>query len=114
MSNVTHWTPLQASGAIAARRIVNAAGDQANADTDLMIGVSGSRAVADGETVECAVGGIADVKYGGTVSAGQLLTANSDGEAVSTTTAGKRIVGIAMVAGVDGDIGEVLLSPGSV
>lgn len=114
MSHVTHWTPIEANGAIAAHHIVNAAGDQANAATDLMIGVSGSRAVADDETVEVAIAGIADVKLGGAVAAGDLLTANSDGEAITTTTAANRVIGIAMKAGVDGDIGEVLISPGIV
>ena len=114
MSQVTHWTPRAASSAIAAHRIVDAAGAQGVADTVLAIGVSGSRAVASGETVEVAIAGIADVEYGGSVTAGDMLTADSDGKAVGTTTAGKRIVGIAMATGVDGDIGTVLIAPGSV
>lgn len=122
MSQVTHWTPRKASAAIGAFLIVAGTGThtadgsvvQANADTSKALGVSGSRAVVADETVEIAITGIADVKYGGNVAVGDLLTSDSDGKAVATTTAGKRVVGIAMAAGVDDDIGEVLLAPGSV
>lgn len=114
MSHVTHWVPLEASGAIGAYRLVDAAGAEGGGDTSTLIGVSGSRAVADDETVEVAIAGIADVEYGAAVTAGALLTSDSDGKAVPTTTAGKRIAGIAMTAGADGDIGEILISPGSV
>ena len=114
MSQVTHWAPRLASAAIAAHRIVTAGGAQAAAAAAKSIGVSGSRAVASGETVEVAVAGIAPVEYGGNVALGDLLTSDANGKAVVTATAGHRIVGAAMVAGVDGDIGEVLLSPGSV
>ena len=114
MSQVTHWAPRRASAAIAAHRIVTAAGAVANSAATQGIGVSGSRAVAAGETVEVAIAGIAPIEYGGNVAAGDLLRADATEKAVVTNTAGHRIIGIAMVAGVDGDIGEVLLSPGSV
>ena len=114
MSQVTHWAPRRASAAIAAYRIVTAAGAVAATTAAGAFGVSGSRAVAAGETVEVAVGGIAPVEYGGNVTAGDLLRADANGKAVPTTTAGHRIVGVAAAAGVDGDIGEVLISPGSV
>ncbi len=116
---VTHWAPFKANAAIAARRIVEVLTSdgnvsQAAANDDAIIGVSGSRAVAANETVEVAVAGIVEVEYGGTIARGALLTADSDGKAVSTTAAGKRIVGIAINSGVDNDIGLVLISPGSV
>ena len=119
MAHVTHWHPMKANGAIGARRLVepiNADGEarQAAAAAAKVIGVSGSRAVAAGETVEAAITGIAEVEYGGNVTRGDLLTAAADGTAIATSTAGNRVVGVAMQSGVDGDIGEVLLSPGSV
>ena len=114
MSQVTHWVPRRATAAIAAHRIVDAAGAVAATTAAGVIGVSGSRAVASGETVEVAIAGIAPVEYGANVDAGDMLRADGTGKAVGTTTAGHRIVGIAMVGGVDGDIGEVLVAPGSV
>ena len=127
MANVRDWIPLKASGAIGARLLValeNDAGNfsgtkgealQADGDDAAVIGVSGSRAVKDGETVEVAAPGyVAQVVYGGAVARGDMLTSDANRKAVKTTTAGKRIVGIAMIDGVANDIGEVLLSPGSV
>lgn len=48
------------------------------------------------------------VKLGGTVTAGAYLTANSDGEAVATTTAGNRVIGRAVRAGVENEIAEYI------
>lgn len=119
MSSVTHWLPQKAGAEIAAHRIVepktaDGTVEQAAADSGKLVGISGSRAVGSGDTVEVAITGIADVEYGAAVTRGDLLTADSDGKAVTESSAGKRIVGIALKSGVDGDIGEVLLSPGSV
>ena len=119
MARVSHWHPMRAQAAIAAYRLVetiNADGDarQGAAAAAKLIGVSGSRPVAANETVEVAITGIAKVEYGGNVTRGDLLTAKADGTAIATSTAGNRVVGVAMQSGVDGDIGEVLLSPGSV
>ncbi|MCY3878068.1 MAG: hypothetical protein OXF74_02675 [Rhodobacteraceae bacterium] len=127
MPNVREWLVFKAKGAIGARLITafdNAAGDSgaatgealvANGAAAAVFGVSGTRAVADGETVEVAApGSVAQVVYGGTVDAGDFLTANATGKAVATTTAGARIIGIAAADGVANDIGEVLISPGSV
>ena len=115
---VTHWAPFKAGAAIAARKIVQIAADgdaeQAVAATKGLVGVSGSRAVASGETVELAVSGIAEVVLGATVEEGAFVTADANGDGVATTTAGDGIVGICVVGGVDGDIGEVLLAQGSV
>ncbi|MYE00424.1 MAG: DUF2190 domain-containing protein [Alphaproteobacteria bacterium] len=127
MANVRDWLPFKAKGAIGARKIVafdNHAGNsgavtgealQANGANAASFGVSGTRAVAAGETVEVAAPGyVAQVIFGGAVKIGDLLTSDSDGDAVATTAAGARIVGIATTDGVANDIGEVLVSPGSV
>lgn len=58
--------------------------------------------------------GIAEVEYGGNVTRGDLLTSDANGKAIATTTAGNRIIGIAMASGVSGDIGLALINPGSV
>lgn len=65
------------------------------------------------------------VQYGGTIAAGDYLAVNSAGKVVTATstvtptagsyvagTAGQHIVGQALVAGVAGDIGSMLIASG--
>lgn len=109
-----------AGGTVAARRIVKfGSGDtaavQASAATDSLIGVSDLGA-ASGESVAVIMGGIAAVEYGGNVTRGALLTADSNGKAVAAAPAAgvnNRIIGVAMLSGVSGDIGSVLVNPGA-
>lgn len=88
----------------------------AAAATDKLLGVLDiPGAVASGQRADVMLGGLADVEYGGTVAEGDPLTADALGRAVvAAPAAGSnvRIVGIATVAGVAGDIGSALLSPG--
>ncbi len=117
MSHVLMWQAKDAGGAIAAHRIVKyGASDgtvvQSAAAADSHVGVSGRSAAASGERVEIARQGICDVEYGGNVARGAQLTADANGKAV-TAAAGNRVIGIAEVAGADGDIGQVLLAPGT-
>ena len=110
-----------AGGAINAKRIVkfgtaDNAVVQGAAATDLLIGVA-DLAAASGAQVDVFVAGIVGVEYGGNVTRGQLLTADADGKAVAAApaaTASARVIGIAMVSGASGDIGAVLIAPGSV
>lgn len=109
---------LIAGAAVAARRIVKpGASDtqavQAAAATDKIIGVS-DLGGASGEPFDVIVDGIAFVEYGGAVAMGDLLTADANGRAIATTIASNRIVGVAMLSGVSGDIGSVRIAPGSV
>ncbi|MCQ9378813.1 DUF2190 family protein [Methyloversatilis sp. XJ19-49] len=87
---------------------------QAAAATDKSMGVSDNLGAASGETFDVIVDGIALVKYGGNVAAGDLLTSDANGQAIATTTASNRVIGIAMLSGVSGDIGSVRIAPGSV
>ncbi|MGH8568782.1 MAG: DUF2190 domain-containing protein, partial [Gammaproteobacteria bacterium] len=67
--------------------------------------------------VECALAGTAEVEYGGTVTRGGLLTADSVGRAIAAAPAAgvnNRIIGIALVSGVISDIGLVQLAPGQI
>ena len=105
-----------ADGDISAYRIVkpgSADGQvtQSSADDDKNIGVCTRVPAGSGERVEIVRLGIAPVEYGADVAAGELLTADADGKATPTTTAAKRYVGVAEVAGAAGDIGSVLLAP---
>lgn len=110
-----------AGGAIAAKRIVkfgssDTAVVQGAAATDLLIGVS-DLAAESGAQVDVVLGGVAIVEYGGNVTRGQLLTADSNGKAVAAApaaTASNRTIGVAMVSGVSGDLGAVHLAPSSV
>lgn len=109
-----------AGAAIAARRIVKFSADytviQAAAATDAAVGVADLAAVAAGDRVDVSREGIVPVEYGGTVTRGDLLTSDASGRAVTAAPAAgvnNRIIGIAEVSGVVGDIGSVLLSIGS-
>jgi len=107
-----------AGGVIAAYRIVkfgssDTAAVQAAAATDSLIGVSELGATASGNSVSVIVEGIARVEYGGNVTRGQLLTSDANGKAVAAAPAAgvnNRVVGVAQVSGVSGDIGGVQIS----
>lgn len=111
-----------AEAAIAAYRIVKfGAADggvlQAAAATDKLVGVTDRLAAAvAGDRIDVVRSGIAEVEYGGTVAAGDLLTADASGRAiVASAAAGSnvRVIGVAEVAGVVGDIGSLLIDSGS-
>jgi len=109
-----------AGAAVAARRLVKFGADdrtviQGAAAGDSIIGVSGLGA-ANGERLDVILTEIPTVEYGGTITRGQLVISDSDGRAIAATAAAGtnvRTAGIAMVSGVSGDLGAVLLSPGS-
>lgn len=111
-----------AEAAIAAYRIVKfGAADggvlQAAAATDKLVGVTDRLAAAvAGDRIDVVRSGITEVEYGGTVAAGDLLTADASGRAiVAIAAAGSnvRVIGVAEVAGVVGDIGSMLIDSGS-
>lgn len=86
----------------------------AAAATDYLIGVFELGCTASGDRVDVIKEGIALVKFGGTITRGQPVTADSSGYAVAAApSAGSnvRIIGFAEISGVSGDIGEVWLSP---
>lgn len=109
-----------AGAAVAARRLVKFDSDdrtviQGAAAADLVIGVS-DLAAAAGERVDVIHTDIATVEYGGNVTRGQLLMSDSVGRAITATAAAGvnvRYAGVAIVSGVSGDLGAVLLAPGS-
>lgn len=110
-----------AGAAISARRIVKFGADentvvQAAAATDISIGVSTFVAAASGERADVVLGGTADVEYGGTITLGAPLTADSVGRAVVAAPAAgvnNPVIGRALQAGVVGDIGSVLICQGT-
>lgn len=113
---------LIAGAAVAKNRIVkfgasDTAAVQAAAATDLLIGVSDNLGASSGEPFDVIIDGIALVQYGGNVTRGDLLTSDADGKAIAAApaaTASARVIGVAMVSGVSGDIGSVRIAPSSV
>lgn len=87
----------------------------ASADTDPLIGAVDSLGVEASGLADFRFSGIGEVKLGGTVDAGDPLTANADGEAIEATPDAStqvRIIGFALSAGVDGDVIQYSISPG--
>jgi hypothetical protein len=87
------------------------------AATDKSIGVLDRIAASvAGDRVDVIRSGIAEVEYGGTVAAGDLLTSDASGRVVVAAAAAGaniRIIGVAEVAGVLGDIGSMQIEPGT-
>ncbi|SDH92253.1 DUF2190 family protein [Roseospirillum parvum] len=113
MSNPGLIKSYKVGAAVAPRRIVTlASGEvvQATAATDALIGVSDLGAANAGDVADVVLSDLADVEYGGNVAEGDWLTADDDGKAVAAAPgagAYASIIGQAMVAGADGDIGLV-------
>lgn len=111
-----------AEAAVTKRRIVKlGATDTAvllgAASTDLLIGVSTEIDAVLGETCDVRVSGIAEVEFGGAVTRGGYLTSDATGRAIAAAPGAgvnASIIGMAMVSGVAGDIGSVLLSQGRI
>lgn len=85
------------------------------ATSDKIIGVTSEIAAASGERVDVILSGIADLKIGGTVTRGDPITSDASGQGVSAAPAAGtnwRIIGIALISGVSGDIIPVIISQG--
>ena len=91
---------------------------QGAAATDRLLGITTEVAVDTiGERVDVIMNGIADLKLGGTVAAGDLITSDATGQGVLAAPAAgvnNRIIGVAIIAGVIGDIIPVSIEPGSI
>lgn len=77
----------------------------AAAATDKLAGTTGQvGASAAGAIVDLSKGGVPRVTLGGTVAAGDPLTANAAAKAVKATVLGQRIIGFAESPGVANDV----------
>lgn len=111
-----------AETAVAAYRIVKHGSADTNvvqgaASTDALFGVSGLVAGDAGKRVDITLSGTGEVEYGGNVTRGDWLTSDAAGKAVAAAPAAgvnANVIGRAMVSGVAGDIGSVLLAPGRI
>ena len=86
---------------------------QADAATDILLGVTTEIAANSGDPTDVVLQGIAFVKLGGSVTRGDWITAASGGVGVTaapaaTATAG--VIGKALQSGSSGDVIEVFLS----
>jgi Uncharacterized conserved protein (DUF2190) len=110
----------KADAAIPMGCVVKAGSDNAHVAKSVLatnknIGIAQNAATILDDKVEVALtGGGAKGLAGGTIAFGDLLTSDANGALVATTTAGDRIVGIAMDAAVAGDLFSVEVSVGSV
>ena len=118
MSNISLARSFKAEAAIAAFTLVklgSADGQvlQAAAVSDKLLGVTSDIAAAINERCDVILEGVADVLYGGTVTRGDLLTSDASGRATTAAPGAgtnNRIIGTALVSGVVGDIGQVMIS----
>jgi hypothetical protein len=112
VANIGLTKSYAAEGAIAANLIVKPGANDwgalvAGGATDKAIGITTEVAAASGERVDVVHSGIADLKLGGTVTRGDLLTSDASGQGVTAApSAGvnNRVIAIALISGVSGDI----------
>ena len=122
MSIPTLIQSFPASADILARRIVkfsdaanNTKVATASAATDPLIGITDAMGAKSGGMADLIMAGPADVQLGGTVAAGDKLTADADGKAIKCIGAAntrKEYVGTAQAPGVAGDIVPCLVERG--
>lgn len=82
-----------------------------------LIGVCNFVAPTLGERVDIIHAGIAEVRLGGSVTRGGLITTDATGQGVAAAPAAgvnNSVIGRALMSGVSGDIIKVLVNPGSV
>lgn len=123
MNNPGLTKTLKAGAAITKNRIVKFGADdnhviQGAAATDALIGVADRLGAAAAEDqVDVHLSGVVEVEFGGTVTRGGLLTSDANGKAVAAAPApgvNNAVIGRAVVSGVAGDIGSVLLAPSQI
>ncbi len=86
----------------------------AGANTDPVVGVTGSLAAATGDMADVILSGIGLVTAGGAITAGAMLTVDASGNAiVATPTAGvfMSFIGRALEPAAAGDVFSVLVIP---
>ena len=84
-----------------------------SAATDKSIGITQNAGAAAGDMIEVAVYGGASALVGGTVAVGDLLTSDSSGLLVATTSANDKIIAKAMAGGVVNDIVSTIIVHGN-
>lgn len=97
---------------VAGNRIVAAAADgevnTASANTDPSIGISDAMGAEAGRMVDLTQVGWAELKLGGTVSAGDPLTSDAEGRGVKAAPVAGTEVRVAAIAMADGELDEII------
>ena len=81
--------------------------------TDKLLGITTDIPAAIGERCDVILSGVAEVLYGGAVTRGDLLTNDGSGNAVTAAPAAGanvRVIGVALVSGALGDVGQCMIS----
>lgn len=121
MANLGLVKSYNAGGAITAYSIVKPGSNDydvvlAAAGADSAIGITREFAAASGEPVDVVHDGIANLKLGGTVTRGALLMSDASGFGI-TAAAGAgtnvRVIGVAIISGVSGDVIPVMVEAGT-
>jgi hypothetical protein len=76
-------------------------------------GVSGTQKVS-GDRLEVVLIGVAEVKAGGSITRGDLVTSDASGQAIAAAPAegiNKQVIGKALASAVSGDVFPILLAP---
>lgn len=105
-----------ADGAISEGAVVKPGSDRKHvalsaSNTSKNIGLAGNTVTTAEDAIEVVLLGGAKALLQGTTSAGDMLTANSDGTCLVTTTNADRVVAMALEDGVAGDIISALVVP---
>lgn len=117
---IPEYIPLLAGASVTPNRLVKlGAADQtvilSTSASDKSIGVSSPLiTAATGAVVDVAIGGVAEVIAGGTVTRGDRITSDANGAGVTAAPAAGTnnfVVGIALESAVSGDVFSVLLVP---
>ena len=120
MSNPTLIRNFKAEAAVPAFTVVKSGAADGQvlagaAASDKLIGISTDIAAAINERCDVILSGAADTLYGGAVARGDLVTVDASGRIVTAAPAAginNRIIGVALVSGVLGDVGSVQISQG--
>jgi hypothetical protein len=110
-----------ATADVAPYRIVKFSADyevaQATSDDDASIGVADGRGRIGNDRCDVHRAGLVDVEYGGVVTRAAPLTSDASGRAIVAAPAAgttSRVIGFAEVAGVEGDIGRLMIQLGQI
>jgi hypothetical protein len=121
MANPGFIKTYDAGGALTPYQIVKFSADftvvAAAAATDSLMGVTTEIAAAQGERADVVHGGTPYVQLGGTVNAGDWLTSDANGHAITAAPASgavANVIGRARYGGVSGDVIEVLIALGQI
>ena len=80
---------------------------KATAATDKIFGVSAEISTTSGQRVDVLVSGIVEVRFGAAAKLGDLLTSDTKGKAIPTSTTGNIIIGVALQDAEADEIGLI-------